>query len=57
MSDALHTVNDLCEILKLQPDTVRDYLQAGYIRGIKIGGRWRVTEEALEAFIRERYQR
>jgi excisionase family DNA binding protein len=47
------TPNDVARILRLTPRTVYEYLRAGKLPGRKIGGgRWRVLERDLEAFLR-----
>lgn len=35
--------------------TVREWLKAGILQGIKINGIWKVTETELTRFIRERH--
>ena len=52
----LYTVKEVAEMLRLNPDTVRDFLQRGSLRGYKIGGQWRVSEDQLTAFVKARYQ-
>ena len=37
--------------LSLHPETVRDLLRAGELRGIKTGAVWKVEEEELAAYI------
>lgn len=46
-------VSEVAEALRLSEYTVRDYLKQGKIKGIKIGGGWRVTLEALDQYIKE----
>ena len=61
--ERLYTVEEVADYLGVSPATVRIYLRDGRLSGIKIGsGRdaakahWRVTESALEAFIRSRQE-
>lgn len=52
--ERVFTVEEVSAYLKLNPVTVRGYLHAGILRGVRGGraGRWRVTESALRAFLR-----
>ena len=43
----LLTVEQAASRLHLRPDTVRDHLARGVLRGIKRGRQWRVPESAL----------
>lgn len=54
--DALLTVKDVSRILKVNIITVRRYLNAGLLKGTKIGMgtircRWRIKEQDLNDFI------
>lgn len=49
-----YTVEEIAEILKLDAETIRRYLVKGDLKGSKIGRSWRVTQEDLEEFIKER---
>lgn len=53
MNDELLTVNEVAQILKIHPFTIRLWLKQGKLSGVKIGGRWRVRRSALEGFIGE----
>ena len=48
----VYTVDEVAEILKVHPRTVYRSLEAGTIHGFKIGASWRITQEALDAFMR-----
>jgi excisionase family DNA binding protein len=41
------TVDDAAKVLAVSPYTLRQWLKAGKVRGIKIGTKWRVTRAAL----------
>lgn len=45
------TIDDLCEILQLRPNTIRNYLKEGKLIGSKFGREWRVKQEDLDEFI------
>jgi excisionase family DNA binding protein len=48
----LFTVNQVAERLQVRPKTVREWLKAGRLKGVKIGGRfWRIKESELSRFI------
>ena len=49
----LLTIEEVAEVFGLSPKTVRHWLWTGKLKGIKIGGSWRVRPEALEEFIFE----
>lgn len=44
------TVHDVAKDLAITPETVQTYLRSKRIAGVKLGGRWRIPEEAYEAF-------
>lgn len=47
-----YTVDEVATILKVNPRTVYRALDAGTLRGFKVGAAWRVSQQALEAFMR-----
>lgn len=49
-----YTAEEVADILKLDVVTVRRYLSLGDMKGAKIGKGWRVTQEDLEEFIKDR---
>jgi excisionase family DNA binding protein len=50
IGDRLLTLREAAEVLRLNPRTVRDYVQRGEIEGRIIGGRWRFRRADLDAF-------
>ena len=50
------TVRQVAEHLQVHADTVRRWLEANTLRGVKLGGRagWRIPESELRRFIEER---
>lgn len=44
------TLGEAAEVLRLNPRTVREYVQRGDIEGRIIGGRWRFRRADLDAF-------
>ena len=47
----LYTVEEAAEKLKISPLTLGNWLRAGKIIGTKVGRKWRITENDLQAFI------
>jgi excisionase family DNA binding protein len=50
IGDRLLTLREAAEVLRLNPRTVREYVQRGEIEGRIIGGRWRFRRTDLDAF-------
>ncbi len=50
----LLTPEEAARLLKVDQATVRAWLRAGKLKGVKLGGgHWRISEEAITAFIGE----
>jgi excisionase family DNA binding protein len=51
-----YTVEDIAQLLKVHPDTVRSWLRDGRLRGRNFGGRtgYRVRRSALDAFLADK---
>lgn len=47
----LLTLEEAADLLKVDPETVRLWLKEGELQGVKRGTAWRVTREAIEAFL------
>jgi excisionase family DNA binding protein len=47
----LYTVNQAAALLQFKPWTVRQWVRAGKLGAIKLGGEWRIREQDLMAFI------
>lgn len=47
----LLTVEEAAAKLKLAPKTLRDWLRTGKLPGVKLGKRWLIREQDLEAAI------
>jgi excisionase family DNA binding protein len=52
MEDLL-TVEQAAAKLQIKAKTLKDWLRAGRIRGVRVGKLWRLRESDLEAFITE----
>ncbi len=54
-ADSLLTVDDIARILKLNPQTVRNWIDQGYLRAIRIGRNVRVTRAEFDRLLEESY--
>jgi len=46
------TVAEVAEILRVSERTIYNLLEAGDLRGVRVGRSWRMQKEALEEFIK-----
>lgn len=49
----LYTVDEAADLLRLHPQTVRNYLKAGRLRGRKVGIKWTITSTAIREYLHE----
>ena len=47
----VYTLEEVADILKVTRRTLYTYVKSGKLRAVKMGKYWRVSEEALRAFI------
>lgn len=47
----LYTITELEPILGVTRRTLQSYIKDGRLKGVKIGGKWKVSEETLRKFI------
>lgn len=52
----LFDLKEAAEALGVNERTIRQYLYDGKIKGVKIGRKWQISKEALEAFCRGQAQ-
>ena len=52
-TEKLLTVEDAAKVLLVKSTTVRKWLKAGKLKGMKMGRLWRVWKSELEAFLQE----
>ncbi len=50
----LLTTKEAAERLHLHRKTVETYFRTGYIKALKVGKNWRVPEEELESFVKQK---
>jgi excisionase family DNA binding protein len=54
MQKELLTPDEAAALLKVNPNTIRTWLRQGKLKGVKLaGGVWRISDEAIKAFIGE----
>lgn len=47
----VYTLKEVAEIVKIKERTLYHYLKTGKLKGVKIGRRWRISEDNLKAFL------
>jgi len=52
-AEELLTVKGAAKVLSVKPTTVREWLKAGKLKGVKMGRLWRIRESELEVFLSE----
>ena len=52
-AEKLLTPEDAAKALLLKPETIREWLRSGKLKGVKMGRLWRVRESDLETFVQE----
>lgn len=53
--DKLVRVSDVARAFDVTDYTVREWLKAGKMKGTKINGHWRVSEQAMKNYAQEVY--
>jgi len=49
--EKLYTVEDIAKMTMMTSRTIRNYLKDGILKGRKIGGQWRFTEDDVKNFM------
>jgi excisionase family DNA binding protein len=52
MGERLLTPDDAAKALVVKSSTVREWLRAGKLKGMKMGRLWRIKESDLEEFLK-----
>lgn len=47
----LYNVDDAAGLLSVKPATLRDWLRAGKLKAIKLGGSWKISDTELRRLI------
>ena len=50
-SNKLFTIQQVMSRLQVSDETVYRYIRSGKLKSIRVGGLWRVSEEALQEFL------
>ena len=48
----VYTIEQVAEILQVNPRTVNRLLERGELKGRRVGRLWRIPQEALDAYLR-----
>lgn len=57
MSEKLYTIEQIAEILQVGDSTVRRMIADREIEAIKVGRQWRITETALQDYLKRNTRR
>lgn len=52
----MYDVKEMAAILGVTPRTIQEYIKQGKLKTVKIGRKWKITKENLEAYIYGREQ-
>lgn len=47
-----YTVKEFAEMVKISEKTVTRYIKTGDLEAVKFGGQWRITETAVQSYIK-----
>lgn len=47
MPDPMNTIDEAAEYLKVSVNTIRNLIERGDLRAVKVGGQWRIPGDAL----------
>lgn len=50
----LFTIKEVAKMFKCHPQTVRSYIREGLLGALKLKGEYRITQEDIDSFLRER---
>jgi len=52
MEDKFYSVDEAADKIGVHPKTIRRYIFSGKLEALKVGGQWRVYEEAMDKFMK-----
>lgn len=55
MTNKLYSPKELSEILGVSQWTIRNWFNTGVLKGAKHGAQWRMTEEDLHEYLKEKH--
>jgi len=47
----LYTIQQIMSKIQMSDETIYRYIRRGKLKAIRVGGRWRVSREALDEFL------
>lgn len=47
----VYDLNEVCELLKMNKQTIRKYIREGKLKASKVGTHYMVTEESIKVFL------
>jgi excisionase family DNA binding protein len=53
LRDDFYTIDEVAELFKVTRTTVYDWMKSEQLKFVKVGGRRRITRQAINEFIRE----
>lgn len=51
----LYTTADVAKLVQVSPETVRNWLNEGKLKGVRLESAWRIRRSDLISFLEERY--
>lgn len=55
--EKIYTVNEVAEILRYTPRTIRQMIADGELDAFQVRSEWRITQSALDAIIKKRKEK
>lgn len=49
----LFKVDEAAKYLRIHPEVIRRWLREGKLKGVKVGGVWRIDKEKLDAMLKK----
>lgn len=48
----IYNLNEVCDLLKMNKQTIRKYIRNGKLKASKVGTHYMVTDEAIQDFLK-----
>lgn len=52
----MYNIKEMAQILEVSPRTIMNYIKDGKLKCVKVGGKWKITKDNLEAYCTGREQ-
>ena len=49
--ETFYTLDEIAEYMKMSRDTIKKEIDRGHLKAIKLSGRWRISESALNEWL------